>query len=60
MKRSAKLGKQLDHQKAKELIDDHKVNVDDEGLFSGSIDTAEFVRVRFDKAQKITQGLNNA
>ena len=51
---------QLDHSKAKSLVDTYKQNVDDEGLFSGSIDTSENVRARFDTAQKITQGLKNA
>lgn len=51
---------QLDHQKAKELIDYHKQNVDDEGLFSGSIDTSDSVKTRFDTAKKITQGLKDA
>ncbi len=51
---------QLDHNKAKTFVDGYKQEVDDEGLFSGSIDTTEYVKARFDKAQKITQGLKNA
>lgn len=51
---------ELDHSKAKQLVDEYKQNVDDEGLFSGSIDTTDFVRVRFETAQQITQGLKNA
>ena len=51
---------QLDLEKAKKLVDTYKLDVDEKGLFSGSIDTTEYVRTRFDTAKQITQGLKNA
>jgi hypothetical protein len=46
--------------KAIEIVDAYKTQVDEQELFSGSIDTSEYVKTRFETAQHITQGLKNA
>ncbi|MGK0379121.1 MAG: hypothetical protein ACJA1Z_002945 [Patiriisocius sp.] len=46
--------------KAKAIVEDYKIKVDEQELFSGSIDTSEYVRIRFDTAQQITERVNNA
>ncbi len=50
----------LAFEEAQELVEEYKVKVDEDELFSGSIDTSEHVKIRFDIAQQISQGLNNA
>jgi hypothetical protein len=50
----------LDFITAKKLVDKYKLDVDEEALFSGSIDTTYHVKIRFERAQEITQGLKNA
>lgn len=47
-------------EKAKEIIKRYKSSVDDQALFSGSIDTTEHVNKRFDIARQITDELKNA
>lgn len=51
---------QLDNQKAKEIIYNHKSAIDNNGLFSGSIDTTDNVKARFNIAKKIVEELKNA
>ncbi|MBL0711157.1 MAG: DUF262 domain-containing protein, partial [Colwellia sp.] len=51
---------QISSDKAIEIVDAYKTQVDEQELFSGSIDTSEYVKIRFDTAQQITQRLKNA
>ncbi|WP_242365292.1 DUF262 domain-containing protein [Yersinia enterocolitica] len=41
------------------ITDDYKNNIDDQGIFSGIVDTSDYVKLRFDMAQEIIRGLNN-
>jgi len=43
-----------------DYINDFKSNFEELGMFSGSIDTNEYVKIRFDFAAEITKGLKNA
>ncbi|MGL1931812.1 MAG: DUF262 domain-containing protein [Desulfotalea sp.] len=51
---------QLDPKQATKIIDKYKLDVDEQGLFSGSIDTTDYIKIRFDTAIEISEGLNNA
>lgn len=51
---------QLDDITVQQVINEYKSRVDDEDLFSGSIDTTEHVKIRFNTAQQIANRLNNA
>jgi len=51
---------QISSDKAIEIVESYKTQVDEQELFSGSIDTSEYVKIRFDTAQQITQRLKNA
>lgn len=42
------------------FVDDYKRDFEELGIFSGSIDTIEYVKIRFDFALEITKGLVNA
>ncbi|CQQ24981.1 Uncharacterized conserved protein [Yersinia enterocolitica] len=41
------------------ITDNYKNNIDDQGIFSGVVDTSDYVKLRFDMAQEIIRGLNN-
>ncbi|WP_145551223.1 DUF262 domain-containing protein, partial [Yersinia intermedia] len=41
------------------ITDNYKNNIDDQGIFSGIVDTSDYVKLRFDMAQEIIRGLNN-
>ncbi|HIF9383495.1 TPA: DUF262 domain-containing protein [Photobacterium damselae] len=42
------------------LIDKYKADIDSEGYFSGSMDTSDYVQIRFDTAYEIARGLSYA
>jgi len=45
---------------ASEVVEHYKFLIDDQNLFSGIIDSTEYVDMRFDMALEIIKGLNNA
>lgn len=42
------------------MINDYKSNFDTLGVFSGSIDTTEYVKIRFEFANELIARINNA
>lgn len=50
----------LDIEKTVGMIDDYKNLIDDQGLFSGVVDSKDYVEMRFDMATEIVKRLNNA
>ncbi|CAM4087515.1 DUF262 domain-containing protein [Pseudoalteromonas ostreae] len=50
----------INRYEALELVKKYKKDIDSEGYFSGSMDTLDFIRIRFDTARDIAKGLNHA
>lgn len=50
----------LENYEIEDYIDGYKNDFEELGIFSGSIDTSEYVKIRFDFASEITKGLINA
>ena len=44
----------------KQLIEQYKYNFDEIGIFSGAIDTTQYVNMRFDFAKEIMERIKNA
>lgn len=45
---------------AKTLVEQYKRDIDSEGYLSGSMDTSDYIKIRFDTAYEIARGLKNA
>lgn len=45
---------------ASDIVEQYKFLIDDQNLFSGIIDSTEYVNMRFDMAHEIIKGLNHA
>gem|GEM_PF-4809427 len=44
----------------RDFIDEYKTDFDDMGIFSGAIDTTEYVKMRFDFSWEMIKRLKNA
>ncbi|WP_337239656.1 DUF262 domain-containing protein [Proteus faecis] len=49
----------IDHSFAKIVVDNYKKNIDDQGIFSGIIDTSDYVQLRFDTAHEIIERIQD-
>lgn len=50
----------IDSKHAKALVKQYKEDIDSEGYLSGSMDTLDYIKIRFDTAREIARGLEDA
>ncbi|ASI92526.1 DUF262 domain-containing protein [Vibrio mediterranei] len=50
----------IEYGSAQEIVEQYKADIDSEDYLSGSMDTVDYINLRFETAYEIAQGINNA